>query len=100
MWRIYFVRCLVIRKFVQSLKGSVLAHLRCIPALLSVYDAFQLSEELRTALILALLSPDVFKTEIDHSDEDLQSISVLKTFGLNKASMRALLSSSDNWRAL
>ena len=63
------------KSYLKSLKNStnphrvkydILAHLRRIPALLSVYDALQLSEELRRALILALLSLDVFKTEIDH----------------------------------
>ena len=54
-------------KILQTLIGyDILAHLRCIPTLLSVYNALQLSEELRRALILALLSPYVFKTEIDH----------------------------------
>uniref|UniRef100_A0A7N2MYZ7 Uncharacterized protein n=1 Tax=Quercus lobata TaxID=97700 RepID=A0A7N2MYZ7_QUELO len=96
------------KSYLKSLKNStnpprvkydILAHLRHIPALLSVYNALQLSEELRRALILALLSPDVFKTEIDWRSSSLWSISVWKTSGLNKASMRALLSSSDNWKA-
>ena len=63
------------KSYLKSLKNSrnphrvkydILAHLRRIPALLSVYDALQLSVELKRALILALLSPNVFKTEIDH----------------------------------
>ncbi|CAL9017106.1 unnamed protein product [Prunus brigantina] len=44
------------------LKYDILAHLKRIPAPLSVYDALQMSRELREALVIALMSPDSYKS--------------------------------------
>jgi len=45
----------------HAVKYDILAHLKRIPAPLSVYDALQMSRELREALVMALISPDVYK---------------------------------------
>lgn len=39
---------------------NVLAHLRKLPASLSIYDALMMSPELRETLVKALLEPEVF----------------------------------------
>ncbi|KAI5324113.1 hypothetical protein L3X38_033186 [Prunus dulcis] len=46
----------------HAVKHDILAHLKCIPALLSVYDSLQMSRELREALVVALMSPDLYKS--------------------------------------
>ncbi|KAI5316646.1 hypothetical protein L3X38_036353 [Prunus dulcis] len=46
----------------HALKYDILAHLKRIPAPLSVYDALQMSRELREALVMALKSPDLYKS--------------------------------------
>ena len=51
-----------------KVKYDVLAHLKRIPALLSVYDALQLSRELRKALIQALTSPDLYVDNVEPVD--------------------------------
>jgi hypothetical protein len=53
---------------------NVVAHLKCIPALLSVYDALLLIPELRQALIEALQKLEVY--EIDMGKHNLLCISV------------------------
>jgi hypothetical protein len=52
----------------------VVAHLKCIPTLLSVYDALLLVPELRQALIEALQKPEVY--EIDMAKHNLLCNSV------------------------
>lgn len=44
---------------------DIVGHLKRIPALLSVYDALPMSKELREALIMALKSLEVFKTNFE-----------------------------------
>ncbi|KAI5317664.1 hypothetical protein L3X38_037371 [Prunus dulcis] len=46
----------------HALKYDILAHLKRIPAPLSVYDALQMSRELREALVMAVKSPDLYKS--------------------------------------
>ncbi|KAI5338765.1 hypothetical protein L3X38_018037 [Prunus dulcis] len=46
----------------HALKYDILAHLKRIPAPLSVYDALQMLRELREALVMALMSPDSYKS--------------------------------------
>ena len=46
-------------------KYDILAHLKCIPALLSVYDALQMSPEHRNALVVALTSPEFYTEKIE-----------------------------------
>nr|XP_011465143.1 PREDICTED: uncharacterized protein LOC101299390 [Fragaria vesca subsp. vesca] len=46
-------------------KYDVLAHLKRVPATLSVFEALQMSRELREALIEALTCPDIYKDEIE-----------------------------------
>jgi hypothetical protein len=41
---------------------NVLAHLRKIPALLSIFDALMMSQDLREVLILALQNPEMYKS--------------------------------------
>lgn len=43
---------------------NVLAHLKWIPALLSVYDALILVPDLREALIKALQTPEVYEVDM------------------------------------
>ncbi|PON60504.1 LOW QUALITY PROTEIN: hypothetical protein TorRG33x02_284680 [Trema orientale] len=54
---------------------DILAHLKHIPALLSVYDALQMSPELRNALVVALTSPEFFKEKIESIGEKQKSYS-------------------------
>jgi hypothetical protein len=53
---------------------NVVAHLKCIPALLSVYDALLLVPELHQALIEAMQKPEVY--EIDMAKHNLLCNSV------------------------
>lgn len=46
-------------------KYDILAHLKRIPALLSVYDALQMSPEHRNALVVALTSPEFYTEKIE-----------------------------------
>jgi len=46
----------------EEVEYNVIAHLKRIPALLSVYDALMLMPELREALIKALHSPQLYET--------------------------------------
>ncbi|XP_062076034.1 uncharacterized protein LOC133780178 [Humulus lupulus] len=46
-------------------KYDILAHLKRIPALLSVYDALQMSREHRNALVVALTSPEFYTEKIE-----------------------------------
>ncbi|KAH7836484.1 hypothetical protein Vadar_001965 [Vaccinium darrowii] len=48
----------------EQVKYDVLAHLKKIPALLSIYDALKMSPELRKSLIYALSNPDDFHEEV------------------------------------
>ncbi|CAL2227449.1 unnamed protein product [Prunus armeniaca] len=52
----------------HALKYDILAHLKRIPAPLSVYDALQMSRELREALVMALTSPDLYKSCFKSAD--------------------------------
>ncbi|CAL8087438.1 unnamed protein product [Prunus armeniaca] len=45
-----------------AIKYDILTHLKRILAPLSVYDALQMSRELREALVMALMSPDLYKS--------------------------------------
>lgn len=46
---------------------NIVAHLKRIPAILSVYDALVLMPELRQALIRALEKPDLYEAQMaDH----------------------------------
>lgn len=46
----------------EDVEYNVIAHLKRIPALLSIYDALMLMPELREALIKALQSPQLYET--------------------------------------
>ncbi|KAL0928496.1 hypothetical protein M5K25_000380 [Dendrobium thyrsiflorum] len=46
---------------------NVLAHLRKLPARLSIYDALVLSPEMREALIKALLDPEIYEDQAESS---------------------------------
>ena len=48
----------------EQVKYDVLAHLKKISALLSVYDALRMSSELRKSLIYALSNPEDFHKDI------------------------------------
>ncbi|CAL9019531.1 unnamed protein product [Prunus brigantina] len=52
----------------HEIKHDILAHLKGIPAPLSVYDALQMSRELREALVMALMSPDLYKSCFKSAD--------------------------------
>ncbi|CAB4263272.1 unnamed protein product [Prunus armeniaca] len=43
-------------------KYDILAHLKCIPSPLSVFDALQMSREFRETLVMALMRPDLYKS--------------------------------------
>lgn len=49
---------------------NVLAHLRKLPAKLSIYDALILSKEMREALIKALLDPDICMAQLAAAQPD------------------------------
>ncbi|XP_020410272.1 uncharacterized protein LOC109946528 [Prunus persica] len=49
-------------------KYDILAHLKRIPAPLSVYDALQMSRELREALVMALMNPNLYKSCFKSAD--------------------------------
>jgi len=49
----------------DKVRYDVVSHLKRIPARLSVYDALQMSKELRKALIQALMDPDDYKDQVD-----------------------------------
>ncbi|CAL9000408.1 unnamed protein product, partial [Prunus brigantina] len=52
----------------HAVKYDILAHLKRIPAPLSVYDALQISIELREALVMALMSLDLYKSCFKSTD--------------------------------
>ncbi|KAF5932377.1 hypothetical protein HYC85_028548 [Camellia sinensis] len=54
----------------EQVKYDVLAHLKKIPALLSVYDALKMSPELRKSLIYALSKPEDFHKEIEGRNQE------------------------------
>lgn len=49
----------------QHVRYDILAHLKKIPALLSVYDALKMSAELRMSLVYALTNPEEFSNEVN-----------------------------------
>ena len=49
----------------ERVRYDAISHLKRIPARLSVYDALQMSKELRGALIKALMDPDDYKDQVD-----------------------------------
>ena len=49
----------------QHVRYDILAHLKKIPALLSVYDALKMSAELRMCLVYALTSSEEFYNEVN-----------------------------------
>ncbi|KAB2034701.1 hypothetical protein ES319_D04G104000v1 [Gossypium barbadense] len=49
----------------QHVRYDILAHLKKIPALLSVYDALKMSAKLRMSLVYALTNPDEFSNEVN-----------------------------------
>lgn len=49
----------------QDVRYDILAHLKKIPALLSVYDALKMSAELRMSLVYALTNPEEFSNEVN-----------------------------------
>ncbi|CAB4283071.1 unnamed protein product [Prunus armeniaca] len=51
-----------------AVKYDILAHLKHIPAPLSVYDTLQMSRELSKALVMALMSPDLYKSCFKSAD--------------------------------
>ncbi|KAL8138496.1 hypothetical protein V2J09_004497 [Rumex salicifolius] len=51
--------------FKEKIKYDVIGHLKCIPVSLSVYDGLQMLNELRRALIQALMEPDDYKDQVD-----------------------------------
>ncbi|KAG5556090.1 hypothetical protein RHGRI_006649 [Rhododendron griersonianum] len=53
----------------EQVKYDVLAHLKKIPALLSIYDALMMSPELRKSLVYALSNPDDFCKEIQEKGQ-------------------------------
>jgi len=52
------------RREEEQVKYEILAHLKKIPSLLSVYDALKMSPELRQSLIYALSNPEDFSDEV------------------------------------
>jgi len=72
---------------------NILAHLKRIPALLSVYDALQMSPELRKALITALTDPEPFKGKIEAPGGKVSSYEIC-------ASCMACISFGDDDRQL
>ncbi|XP_028062797.1 uncharacterized protein LOC114266101 [Camellia sinensis] len=66
----------------EQVKYDVLAHLKKIPALLSVYDAVKMSPELRKSLIYALSKPEDFRKEIEgRNQEKATTCMAMVTFG-------------------
>ncbi|TYG73546.1 hypothetical protein ES288_D04G110400v1 [Gossypium darwinii] len=49
----------------QHVRYDILAHLKKIPALLSVYDTLKMSAKLRMSLVYALTNPDEFSNEVN-----------------------------------
>ena len=49
----------------QHVRYDILAHLKKIQALLSVYDALKISAELRMSLVYALTNPEEFSNEVN-----------------------------------
>ncbi|XP_068225055.1 uncharacterized protein [Palaemon carinicauda] len=58
-----------------KIKYDVISHLKKIPALLSVYDALIMSEDLRKSLILALENPELYVNQIGQYEEALATVS-------------------------
>ena len=54
----------------DRVRYDVISHLKRIPARLSVYDALQMSKELRRALIQALMDPNDYKDQVDPIEVD------------------------------
>lgn len=54
----------------EKVRYDVISHLKRIPARLSVYDALQMSREIRRALIQALMDPDDYKDQVDPIEVD------------------------------
>ncbi|KAL8128466.1 LOW QUALITY PROTEIN: hypothetical protein V2J09_017621 [Rumex salicifolius] len=61
--------------FKEKFKYDVIGHLKHIPVRLSVYDALQMSNELRRALIQALMEPDNYKDQVDRVEVNDVSLS-------------------------
>ena len=64
----------------DRVRYDVIFHLKRIPARLSIYDALQMSKELRKALIQALMDPDDYKDQVDPIEVDEVLSSPLNRF--------------------
>jgi len=54
----------------DRVRYDVISHLKRIPARLSIYNALQMSKELRKALIQALMDPDDYKDQVNPIEVD------------------------------
>lgn len=79
---------------------SVLAHLRKIPALISVFDALVMSKDLRDSLIYALQNPEQFKAYfVDTPGEQIVHVNS-RTTGITFTDEDMLVGTSDHNRPL
>jgi len=54
----------------EEFRYDVISHLKQIPARLNVYNALQMSKELRRTLIQASMNPDDYKDQVDPIEVD------------------------------
>ncbi|NAU84042.1 retroviral-like aspartic protease, partial [Klebsiella pneumoniae] len=78
---------------------NVLAHLRKIPSLLSVYDALMMSSDLRETLVKALLEPETYQAYF--ATESLKDVHYLKEMpGITFSDQDLLLGTTEHNRPL
>ena len=68
---------------------DIIARLKKIPALLSIYDALKMSPELRKALICALENPENFYDEVNKKDQGESSTACMTTITIDESDMMA-----------
>ncbi|XP_028549524.1 uncharacterized protein LOC110105940 [Dendrobium catenatum] len=78
---------------------NVLAHLRKLPAKLSIYDTLLLSKEMRESLIKALLDPEICLTQLAATSED-KALYFKEVPGVTFSDEDMLLRTADHNRPL
>lgn len=77
----------------EKMDYNVLAHIKRIPSLLSVYDALLLSDELREALIKALQKPQLYERSMVEADHKIKEV---MSAGIKLSHKDMLLKDSDH----
>ncbi|XP_020685009.1 uncharacterized protein LOC110101440 [Dendrobium catenatum] len=85
---------------ISKVDYNVLAHLRKLPAKLSIYDALVLSKEMREALVKALLDPEICIAQLASTHSDEEALYFKEVPGVTFSDEDLLLGTADHNRPL